>query len=319
MSRRVLILEPEEVFAQGCSVADMAPPHAPEFHIVLDRLGKHDQRRLRRALRLWVVLQDLAELHIAERRVVAVAHGPLRRVCQHVSDLLVRQQGHVRGGQMRRHLRSHFGGVHEDLRRAITTGDAVREEHGVEIDVSTAQVQQPRNVVQSGEEDAILTGSLQLLRQIRQLVYHRLPCVFHIMNEHRVFGHGGHGNFTVLRPNFVHKVAVQGLHLDPLISRFLLECGRELAVYCAGHCPGIKTDYSPSIHVGSDPVVACGDSRLPPLHKGPHGGLQLLRRLKEISTVSPQQSLLLRDHYKPEGPIEAGDVASLHVSLWRVL
>lgn len=160
-----LLLEPSKVVDQGSRVAEVALAHTLQFGLVLDSLGISDGRA---GLGSVVLAQSNSHGQVGagtQEELLVVGLEGSGKSAQVVEDGLVGLDGDLSAKVLANLGRD---GLFLQVKVDIVGGDnGIREENGVAVDIGTAQVEQPGDLVKARDNES---GNILLLKVLAQLL-----------------------------------------------------------------------------------------------------------------------------------------------------
>ena len=214
-------------------------------------------------------------------------------------EAVVGPQVHPVDLQLLQNVRGEDRAVGEEVAGLQGEGQ-VGQRHRVAVHVTPPEVQQPGDILQTGEEEGVRPFGGHGLPDPLQLVPPGFPGVRLIQGPHGLGGQGG-----AVGPDLIHQVQPVVDAGPPVLGHPVVPAARP-----GGHTAAVEAQHLVGLEAVPQELVQGGDPGLAHFHQTDTGVLQLRLRLEEVAAVGPQTGPLGEDQQGPGGAGEAGHVVS---------
>ena len=266
------VLEPVHEPGEGHAIPQMGETKVFDLHRILDRFHQLFRIGFVYDLGFEPLYQIVVDLGQIQQDLLLCRNGS-----SIVVDFLISLQLDAGSGQSLFHSFAQGIGIHKEDSLAVSNG-CIGEQHGSIGDVVAADVEEPGNIVQGGEQ---MDASMFLLHGIPyplNLLGGILAGVFFLQQEGRLCAESG----TVF-PDHAHQIQIAA-HLPAAFFGSLTK-----PVSLTGcNDPAVKSQGLSGLHGLFQILLFGGNTRFSHLEEGDGASFQLISCLDEVAAVGPE-------------------------------
>ena len=211
-------------------------------------------------------------------------------------DIVIGGERHAVGGEVRLDLGAHSLLLHAE-RGLAALKQQVGEEHRRIENVTAAQVQKPRDLVERGDHKHVRAELVHLFTHLFKLFRARVACELRLELPERLAGERG-----AIRPHKVDKILVT-CKANVLFAHLFSDAAGKVVADRAG----IEADEAVFAYVVMQERGDLGNARLAHAHELNAGAGKLLRGLQKVAAVRPQRGRFGQHDERAGGAGEAGE------------